>query len=48
MSLLENIERQVVHYERKLAMAEKHFHSRRRRVGVGLNKGHNDLKEKKG
>jgi len=48
MSLLENIERQVVHYERKLAMAEKHFHSRRRRVGVGHNKGHNDLKEKKG
>ena len=48
MNLLENIERQVVHYERKLAMAEKHFHSRRRRVAVGHNKNQNDLKEKKG
>ena len=45
--LLENTELQISHYERKLAMAEKHFHSKRRRAAVGQNRTHSDLKEQR-
>ena len=42
---LNNIERQVIQYERKLSMTEKHFYSRKRRAAVGHSKMPQNLKE---